>query len=186
MVFCTLTNNKNRGVKDDQPLNAANPRTKNDFGHIVRWVPENRDHMSSRFGWDLFVMAGNPATQTGAMAGSDNVNVDNMFNSPDGLAFDADGRLWIQTDGNYSNEGIFAGQGNNQMLCADPVTGHIRRFLVGPRGCEITGIAFANDQRTLFVGIQHPGETWPNADKDGVPRSAVIAISREDGGVIGS
>ncbi|WP_196161389.1 PhoX family phosphatase [Reinekea sp. G2M2-21] len=186
MVFCTLTNNKNRGVKDDQPVNGANPRAKNDFGHIVRWVPENRDHLSSRFGWDLFVVAGNPTTQTGAMAGSDNVNADNMFNSPDGLAFDADGRLWIQTDGDYSNEGKFAGQGNNQMLCADPVTGHIRRFLVGPRGCEITGSAFANDQRTLFVGIQHPSETWPNAHKDGVPRSAVIAISREDGGVIGT
>lgn len=120
------------------------------------------------------------------MAGSDNVNADNMFNSPDGLAFDADGRLWIQTDGNYSNEGIFAGQGNNQMLCADPVTGHIRRFLVGPKSCEITGITFSNDQRTLFIGVQHPGEAWPNAEKDGVPRSAIIAIRKEDGGIIGS
>jgi secreted PhoX family phosphatase len=186
MVFCTLTNNKYRGEKDTQPLNAANPRGKNPFGHIVRWVPENRDHMSNRFGWDIYAMAGNPITQTGAMAGSDNVNADNMFNSPDGLAFDADGRLWIQTDGNYKNEGIFEGQGNNQMLCADPVTGHIRRFMVGPRGCEITGITFTNDQRTVFVGIQHPNDGWPNAEKDGVPRSAVIAITREDGGLIGS
>jgi secreted PhoX family phosphatase len=186
MVFCTLTNNKHRGEKDSQPLNAANPRATNPFGHIVRWVPENRDHSADRFGWDLFAMAGNPNTQSGLMAGSDNINADNMFNSPDGLAFDADGRLWIQTDGNYKNEGIFEGQGNNQMLCADPVTGHIRRFLVGPQECEITGCAFSNDQRTLFIGIQHPGVGWPNADKDGVPRSAVVAIRKEDGGVIGS
>jgi secreted PhoX family phosphatase len=186
MVFCTLTNNKYRGEKEDQPLNAANPRAENPFGHIIRWSPENRDHMSNRFGWDIYAMAGNPNTQTGAMAGSENVNADNMFNSPDGLAFDADGRLWIQTDGNYSNEGIFAGQGNNQMLCADPVTGHIRRFLVGPKSCEITGMTFSKDQRTLFVGVQHPGEGWPNTEKDGVPRSAIIAIRKEDGGIIGS
>ena len=186
MVFCTLTNNKYRGVRDNQPLNAANPREENPFGHIIRWVPENRDHKADRFGWDLFAMAGNPETQSGAMAGSDNVSADNMFNSPDGLAFDNDGRLWIQTDGNYSNEGIFAGQGNNQMLVADPVSGHIRRFMVGPNGCEITGITFSNDQRTVFVGIQHPSNAWPNADKDGVPRSSVIAIRREDGGIVGA
>jgi secreted PhoX family phosphatase len=186
MVFCTLTNNKYRGEKDSQPLNAANPRAQNPYGHIIRWVPENRDHMADRFGWDIFAMAGNPVVQTGAMAGSDNVNADNMFNSPDGLAFDADGRLWIQTDGNYKNEGIFEGQGNNQMLVADPTTGHIRRFMVGPRGCEITGITFSNDQRTVFVGIQHPNEAWPNAAEDGVPRSSVIAIRRDDGGIVGA
>ncbi len=186
MVFCTLTNNKYRGEKDNQPLNAANPVAKNPYGHIIRWVPENRDHMADRFGWDIFAMAGNPKTQTGLMAGSDNVNEDNMFNAPDGLAFDASGRLWIQTDGNYSNEGLFDGHGNNQMLVADPTTGHIRRFMVGPRGCEITGITFSNDQRTVLIGIQHPGETWPNADKDGVPRSSVVAIRREDGGIVGA
>ena len=131
-------------------------------------------------------MAGNPETQTGLMAGSDNMTSDNMFNSPDGLVFDRDGRLWIQTDGNYSNEGIFAGQGNNQMRVGDPVSGHIRRFMTGPRGCEITGITFSNDQRTAFVGIQHPSEGWPNTAADGVPRSSVIAIRRTDGGIIGA
>lgn len=186
MVYCTLTNNSRRGTRDDQPLNAANPRAENIYGHIISWMPQNGDHMSNRFGWDIFVMAGNPTVKTGMMAGSDNVNADNMFNSPDGLAFDADGRLWIQTDGNYSNEGDFAGQGNNQMLVSDPTTGHIRRFMVGPRSCEITGITFANDQRTVFVGIQHPGDAWPNAAKDGVPRSSVIAIRRDDGGIIGA
>ena len=45
-----------------------------------------------------------------------------MFNSPDGLGFDKAGRLWILTDGDYSNAGDFAGMGNNQMLCADPST----------------------------------------------------------------
>ena len=186
MVFCTLTNNKYRGVKDDQPINAANPTEKNPYGHIIRWVPENRDHTSNRFGWDLFAVAGNPALHSGQKGGSDNVTTENMFNAPDGLAFDKSGRMWIQTDGNYKNEGDFAGHGNNQMLCADPVTGHIRRFMVGPRKCEITGISFSNDQRYMFVGIQHPGDSFPSADKDGVPRSTVIVVRREDGGIVGA
>lgn len=186
MVYVTLTNNRNRGAKDDQPVNAANPVAGNPYGHIIRWMPANGDHMSHNFGWDLYVVAGNPAVQVGALAGTENITPDNMFNAPDGLAFDADGRLWIQTDGNFSNEGIFEGHGNNQMLCADPVTGHIRRFLVGPQGCEVTGIAFSKDQRTLFVGIQHPTVGWPNTEKDGAPRSAVIAIRKQDGGIIGS
>ncbi|MCY1456965.1 hypothetical protein D9M71_742190 [compost metagenome] len=113
-----------------------------------------------------------------------------MFNSPDGLGFDPDGRLWILTDGDYSNSGDFAGMGNNQMLCADPVSGEIRRFVVGPVACEVTGIAFAPDQRTLFVGIQHPGETggstFPEHLPNGKPRSSVMAISREDGGIVGA
>ena len=111
-----------------------------------------------------------------------------MFNSPDGLKFDSNGLLWIQTDGNYGNEGDFAGQGNNQMLAGDPVTGEIRRFLVGPNECEVTGLSWSPDRRTMFVGIQHPGEDgnshWPEGG-DSVPRSAIIAITREDGGLVG-
>ena len=77
-----------------------------------------------------------------------------MFNSPDGLAFDSKGMLWIKTDGKYSNVGDFFGMGNNQMLVADPKSGEIQRFLVGPKECEITGITWSPDRRTLFVGIQ--------------------------------
>ena len=112
-----------------------------------------------------------------------------MFNSPDGIAFDDNGILWIQTDGNYKNKDDFAGQGNNQMLAADTETGEIRRFLVGPLACEVTGLSFSPDRRTMFVGIQHPGEkgfpsTWPGGKTD-VPRSGVVAVTRDDGGVIG-
>jgi len=82
----------------------------------------------------------------------------NMFNSPDGLKFDSNGLLWIQTDGNYSNESDFAGQGNNQMLAGDPATGEIRRFLTGPKQAEVTGLTWSPDRHTMFVGIQHPGE----------------------------
>ena len=192
-AYCCLTNNKNRGVKpnaggDATPVGGPNPREKNNYGQIVRWRPEGGDHASASFAWDLYVVAGNPTVRADAYAGSDNVNAGNMFNSPDGLAFDSQGRLWIQTDGKYSNEGDFAGQGNNTMLVGDPATGEIRRFLVGPKECEVTGITWSADRATLFVGIQHPGEKgnshFPEGG-DAAPRSSVIAITRDDGGAIG-
>lgn len=192
-AYCSLTNNKNRAKKpnaggDPTPVNGPNPRAANNYGQIVRWAPADEDHSADAFTWDLFVMAGNPAVHKDAYAGSANVSAGNMFNSPDGLGFDATGLLWIQTDGKYSNEGDFAGMGNNQMLIGDPDSGEIRRFMVGPRECEITGHAFAPDRRTMFIGIQHPGEKgdshWPEGG-NAVPRSAVIAIRRDDNGLIG-
>ena len=192
-VYVALTNNKNRGIKpnaggDMTLVGGPNPREKNIYGQVVRWRPNGGDHTASGFAWDIYALAGNPAVATGADAGSDNINEDNMFNSPDGLKFDSNGFLWIQTDGNYSNEEAFAGQGNNQMLAGDPRTGEIRRFLVGPKEAEVTGLTWSADKRTMFVGIQHPGErgngNWPEGG-DSVPRSAVIAIRREDGQVVG-
>ena len=73
--------------------------------------------------------------------------------------------------------------GNNQMLVGDTETGEIRRFIVGPKECEITGSTFAPTARRVFVGVQHPGEKGKSNFPDGgnsVPRSCIIAISRED------
>lgn len=155
-VYITMTNNSGRTTTDD-----ANPRAGNRFGQIVRWTENGNDAAATSFNWDIFVLAGNPtpeAGQTGLNLGSDNVTVDNTFNSPDGLAFSPNGLLWIQTDGSNANTGRNAGQGNNQMLVADTESKEIRRFLVGPDGCEITGITFTPDMRTVFINVQHPGE----------------------------
>ncbi|GAB7528036.1 PhoX family phosphatase [Pseudomonas sp. 3A(2025)] len=189
-VYCTLTNNSKRG-DDGQPVGGPNPRAKNQYGQILRWREADDNASAMEFDWDLFVVAGNPTVHPGTpQAGSANINPQNLFNSPDGLSFDAAGRLWIQTDGDSSNTGDFAGMGNNQMLCADPHSGEIRRFLVGPVGCEVTGISFAPDYKTMFVGIQHPGEnggsTFPEHQPGGKPRSSVMVITREDGGIIGA
>src|SRR5690606_6191632 len=108
--------------------------------------------------------------------------------SPDGLWFDDEGRLWIQTDmsGSQLSSGPF---GNNQMLVSDPGSGETKRFLVGPLGAEVTGITATPDFRTLFVNIQHPGEgssstnftsSWPDGPGRR-PRSATVIITREDG-----
>lgn len=216
-VYCTLTNNLRRTTTDE-----VNPRPANHYGQIVRWREAGGDAAATTFEWDLFVLAGNPVAwpdRSDLRSGSGNVTAENTFNGPDGIAFDADGRLWIQTDGNVSNGDGFRGQGNNQMLCADPASGEIRRFLVGPAGCELTGVAWTPDQRTMFVNVQHPGEAarhprrpvpprgvrlgaflaanptaftewpksqWPKVDGGGRPRSAVVVITKEDGGVIGT
>ncbi len=191
-VYCCLTNNRTRGKTpntggDATPVNGPNPRPNNKYGQIVKWAPDHNDHDNDKFTWELFVLAGNPTVHSNLNAGSQNMNRDNLFNSPDGLAIDRNGLLWMQTDGNYSNEGDFAGMGNNQMLIADPKTGEIKRFLVGPRECEVTGIAWSSDRKSVFVGIQHPGEKggghFPDGSKS-VPRSAVIAINRNDGAPI--
>ena len=188
-AYVCLTNNKNRGKEGkNQPVNAANPRANNQYGQIARWEPTDGNHASKTFAWDLFVMAGNPTVHKGLNAGSSNVTPENMFNSPDGLKFDKFGNLWIQTDGKYSNEGDFAGMGNNQMLLGDTQTGEISRFMVGPKECEITGLTWSPDHKTMFVGIQHPGEKGDSTFPGGpgtTPRSAIVSITREDGGIVG-
>jgi len=187
-VYCCLTNNKTRGVKpnaggDETPVNGPNPREANRFGQIVRWRPRGGDHAANGFDWDLYVMAGNPTVHQDAYAGSGNINAGNLFNSPDGMAVDSSGMVWIQTDGKDTNQGDFAGMGNNQILAGDPATGEIVRFLTGPKGCEVTGLTWSADRRTMFLGIQHPGGSWP--DGTGLPRSAVIAVKRADNGPVG-
>jgi hypothetical protein len=179
-AYIALTNNNRRGSTPPSsnkadgttaaggarpPVDDANPRAVNNWGHIVRWNEAGGDPTATTFTWDIFLIAGNPVAYTDARRGSANITADNMFNSPDGLGFDSFGRLWIQTDGSFSNTGDFAGMGNNQMLAADPVTGEVRRFLVGPSGCEITGLTFTPDRKTMFCNMQHPGEVsnHPNA-----------------------
>ncbi len=178
----------------------------------MRWTEASNDPTALTFNWDIFVLAGQPSI-TDARKPSANITIDNLFNSPDGLAFDSFGRLWIQTDGSYSNAGDFVNMGNNQMLAADPGTKEIRRFLVGPSGCEITGVTWTPDRKTMFINVQHPGEVsghpraprtaagtafsdndiarnatafsqWPTAGAR--PRAATVVVRRSDGGVIGA
>lgn len=190
--YCCLTNNSRRapdftnagGDPAFAVHNSPNPRNENRYGQIVRWRPANDDHASSDFTWDLYVMAGNPTVHDDAYAGSSNVNEGNLFNSPDGMMFDSTGLLWIQTDGNDSNEEDFAGMGNNQMLAGDPSTGQIERFLTGPKGSEVTGLTWSADRRTMFVGIQHPGGSFPDGDGK-LPRSTIVAVKRDDGELVG-
>jgi secreted PhoX family phosphatase len=193
-VYVTLTN----GTGNSAPVNSG--RDPNPYGHIVR-IAEDR-HRDTAFGWDLFLLAGDPAYDAAVPADQP------LFGSPDGIWIDPDARVWIQTDISNSSQHLasrgYDRIGNNQMLAADPDTGELRRFLTGPRGCEVTGVITTPDGCTMFVNIQHPGESttfwnelhgapstsnpsavssWPFG---GRPRSATLVLQKIGGGKIGT
>jgi hypothetical protein len=226
-VYCTLTNNSGRSTTPGaltstatppvRPRSAvvdeSNPRGPNPMGHIIRWTETGGDPAALTFTWDIFVLAGDPLLAAANAQG--NINGD-KFAAPDGIWFDYRGLLWIQTDISSGSlgSGNFTNMPNNMMLACDPQTKEVRRFLTGPYGCEITGVITTPDSKTMFVGIQHPGEgagditdpaqvnrfsTWPGVSNAsgglpvtppygaiGRPRSGVVVITKNDGGVIGS
>jgi hypothetical protein len=198
-VYCTLTNNTRRGAAGQPGVDAANPRANNSMGNIIKWK-EAEDFDALTFTWTHFVLAGDPANARAEAKG--NIQGD-AYGSPDGLWFDERGVLWIQTDAHATNmyKGDYARLGSNMMLACDPATGETRRFLVGPPNCEVTGVVCTPDMRTMFVNIQHPGEspsdrsdpdnssrysTWPTGTPGSRPRSATVVIRRRDGGIIGT
>jgi len=190
-VFVTLTN----GTGNNAVVNSN--RDPNPYGHIVRFSESRTD--DTVFNWDIFLLAGDPILDKSVPADQ------SVFGSPDGIWVDPSGVVWIQTDISNSSQNRpdrgYGDIGNNAMLAAVPETGEVRRFMTGPRGCEITGVTMTPDQRTMFVNIQHPGESprdrsdaaeprrysnWPDFRPDGRPRSATVAVRRTDGGVIGA
>ena len=196
----------------------------NPNGHIIRWLEPNGDPAATTFSWDIYLF-GARATANADNVNLSGLTADNDFSSPDGLWFSSRGVCWIQTDdGAYTdvtncmllaalpgtvNDGATKTISNQDStgttrqqatrIGAAPTTAWLRRFLVGPKDCEITGITETPDGQTIFVNIQHPGEDTPAAQianpaawtshwPDGGsarPRSATIAITRNGGGVIG-
>ncbi len=240
-LYCTLTNNSRRGNTPvsvnkadgttgagsaNPPVDLANPRPDNDYGHIIRWREDGNVVTAEAFEWDIFVFCGDAKT-TKTLGGSytptdlsgvgyvgniaDRPNGSADLGAPDGLWFDQFGRMWVQTDQAGNAAGDWVNIGANCMACADPNTKQVRRFLTGPAHCEVTGVVNTPDGKTMFVGIQHPGEdspasnpsqysNWPQSqftqnsagqplpNTPGVsrPRSSVVVITREDGGIIGA
>ncbi|MFY7975086.1 MAG: PhoX family protein [Rubrivivax sp.] len=216
-VYLTLTNNNRRGTNPPSvnnpngsssaggsrpPVDAANPRPDNRYGHIIRWTETNSDPAATTFAWDIFVECGDKMSAAPNLKG--NINGDDL-GAPDGLWFDKQGRLWIQTDQQGDGLGDWTNIGGNAMFAADPSTRKITRFLTSPRNCETTGVVSTPDLKTMFVGIQHPGEdwapagytaksTWPDSGANGPttqavvskPRSSVVVVTKNDGGVIGT
>ena len=198
-VYCTLTNNSSRGGPNFPGVDAANPRANNVMGQIIRWH-DDRDFDGATFKWNHLVLAGDPANERAEAKG--NIKGD-IYACPDGITFDARGLLWIQTDMGPTamNKGELKNIGNNQMLACDVASGQTRRFLTGPVNSEITGVTWTPDGTTMFLNVQHPGETpsersdpaepnkfsnWPDYKPGGRPRSATVVVRRKDGGVIGT
>jgi secreted PhoX family phosphatase len=211
--YALLTNNNQRQAASSSATdargralgaNAANPRPVNVAGHIVEFIEDGNNATALRFRWNIFLLAGdpaNPASPNPNSGAAQNVDVrlggtptftGARFGAPDNCAFDGGFNMWIATDGNPNvfpcNDSILA------TGTSGPDRGIVKRFMVGPAGCEICGPLMAPDNRTFFAAIQHPGENapglrtnaqskWPNGD---FPRPSVVAIRRTDGGRVGS
>ncbi|ROZ77165.1 PhoX family phosphatase [Ramlibacter sp. WS9] len=215
----------------DAPTAASTPGNIN--GHIIRLKETASESAATAFTWDVYLF-GAQADADRAKVNLSALTADQDFSSPDGLWFSpTTGLCFIQTDdGAYTDatncmmligKPGAVGDGTTPTLSytredgstlavptrmgAKPTADTLRRFLVGPKDCEITGISETPDGKTIFVNIQHPGETiskadlatpsrylshWPGNAGYGPggatarPRSATIVITRNDGGLIGA
>jgi hypothetical protein len=210
--------------------NGSSTQTGNPNGHVLRMKEGTGGNAATSFSWDVYVFGAESSATPGSVNLS-SLTDDQDFSSPDGLVFSpATGIMWIQTDdGAYtdvSNCMMLAalpgtvGDGAKKTLSytkADKTTvsvdtfvgkapgdDKLKRFLVGPKGSEITGLCETPDGKAIFINIQHPGETtamadvadparytsqWPGNAGYGAgkrPRSATIVITKNDGGKIGT
>ncbi len=199
----------------------------NPNGHIIRWLETKNDPAAITFKWDIYLFGARAGSDPENINIS-GLTAENDFSCPDGLWFSpATNVCWIETDdgaytdvtncmllaalpGSVGDGGADAvkiitntdekgGTRQVRTLVGAAPGDRLRRFLVGPAQCEITGVAESPDGKALFVNIQHPGEdtktadignpsVWPSHWPDGGmarPRSATIVITRNDGGVIG-
>jgi uncharacterized protein len=137
-----------------------------EYGWIMKLEEDERDPAALSFTWSMLVTGGEVATGGAGFA------------NPDNLTLDKSGNLWVVTDMSTSKHnqpvpsrvengetltgsdltGVF---GNNSLwyipLSGDDV-GKIYPFAIGPMECECTGITFNDDNSSLFLAIQHPGE----------------------------
>ncbi|WP_198373478.1 PhoX family protein [Roseomonas rosulenta] len=194
-VYVMLTNNNRRTA---QQASGANPRARNNHGHILEIIPPGAgtprvDHAATEARWGIFIAAGKPGVDPGTQYHRA-VSDQGWLSCPDNCAFDSKGRIWIATDGAPENAGVADG------LYAADTAGYgralTRLFYQAPTGAEVCGPCFTPDDRTVFLAIQHPGEDpgstferpstrWPDFAEGVPPRPSVIAIVKRDGGAIG-
>jgi secreted PhoX family phosphatase len=193
-VYVMLTNNTRR--KEDQ-VDAANPRANNAFGHIIEMMPEGGNHAATAFAWEVLVKCGDPSVASVGATFSSETTKNGWFGMPDNCAIDSQGRLWISTDGNNAKatgraDGLWALETEGELR------GTSRHFFRVPLGAEMCGPCFTPNDETLFLAVQHPGESeegapasfenpatrWPDF-KDGMPpRPSVLVVTRQGGGKI--
>ena len=186
-VYLVLTGNDKR---EEAQTDAANPRAKNSFGHILELMPPGADaqapnHAADEFRWNVFLLAGDPSDTGAGARYHPETSKDGWLTTPDNIAFDSRGRMWIATDGANDNgfaDGVWATDVDG------PGRALTRHFLKVPRGGEMCGPCFTPDDTTLFVAVQHPGQEpgstydtpstrWPDFDAAMPPRPAIVAIT---------
>jgi uncharacterized protein len=191
-VYCMLTNNTRRKEGEE---NAANPRAKNAFGHIIEITETDGDFSSTKSTWEILLKCGDPSVAEVGASFSSATTTNGWFGMPDNCAIDADGRLWVSTDGNSAKA-----TGRADGLWAVDTEGDARAtsklFFRVPIGAEMCGPLFDPKGETVFLAVQHPGDEglatyeqpatrWPDFRDDMPVRPAVVAVTRQGGGKIG-
>ncbi len=187
-----LTNNTRRKEGDE---NAANPRADNAFGHIIEISETDGDFASTKSTWEILLKCGDPAVAEVGASFSSATTTNGWFGMPDNCAIDADGRLWVSTDGNSEKR-----TGRTDGLWAVDTDGDARAtsklFFRVPVGAEMCGPLFDPTGETVFLAVQHPGDEglatyeqpatrWPDFRDDMPVRPAVVAVTKQGGGKIG-
>ncbi|MEQ6204331.1 PhoX family phosphatase [Sulfitobacter sp. HNIBRBA2951] len=200
-VFLMLTNNSRR--KPDA-ADAANPRPKNSFGHIIEIKEDAADHAATHGTWSILVQCGDPSVAEVGAVWNPETSQSGWFGSPDNAAIDADGRLWVATDQGSRWGKTGKSDGLYGVETEGAARGTSKLFFRCPVGGEMCGPYFTDDQETLFVAVQHPGTDgtkylkgfernstfedpatrWPDFDPAMPPRPSVVVITKEGGGKI--
>jgi hypothetical protein len=186
-VYIACTNNTNRGVGTNAGPDEANPRPRNKDGHVVELI-EDRDDVTSRtFTWNLILVCGDPEDETIPVYFGGYTGPVSPISCPDNVAFDGAGNLWISTDGQPGTIGL--NDALHRVVAEGPERGKVEQFLAVPTGAETCGPIIDSDDGSVFVAVQHPGDTgvtfanpssgFPYLDDgfDG-PRPAVIQVYR--------
>ncbi len=159
-VYMACTNNTARGTGTNPDADAANPRNQNKEGHVIEITERSNRADATSFDWNLLLVCGTP-DQAGTYFGGWDGPVA-PISCPDNLAFDSEGNLWISTDGQPGTIGL------NDALHRVPLTGaergHVTQFLAVPRGAETCGPVIHDQDGSVYVAVQHPGEdgSWDN------------------------
>ena len=201
-VYVMLTNNSKRKPGQED---AANPRAKNSFGHIVEITPDGGDHAATTSKWDILIKAGDPSiAKVGAMYHPD-TSKNGWFASPDNCAIDNQGRLWVSTDQGKNWGKTQTADGLYAVETEGALRGYSRMFFRTPVGAELCGPEFTPDAKSLFLAIQHPAADgakdykgfernstfedpatrWPDFDDKMPVRPSVVVVTKKDGGAIG-
>ncbi len=202
-VYMMLTNNSKR--KPEQ-VNGANPRASNAYGHILEMIPpgtrgadggKTAQHDSLVFKWDIVMLCGDPKNpEHGARYHPQTAEYGSWLAAPDNCTFDNKGRLWISTDQGSSQRKNGIPDGMYACDLDGPGRGLTKFFYAVPRDAEMCGPCFTPDNTTLFVAVQHPGETkdstfdspstrFPDFADGTPPRPSIVAITKDDGGSLG-
>jgi secreted PhoX family phosphatase len=194
-VYVACTNNSDRGKAGKEGATEVNPRNANRDGHIVE-ITETGDQTSTVFAWNLLMVCGDPAQGDVTYFSGFPVDQVSPISCPDNLAFDSVGNLWISTDGAPS--GIGRADGLFKVTLDGAERGKVEQFLAVPRESETCGPIIHDDERTVFVSVQHPGEegtfdapnsyfpdyvpagTTPAPGQVRAPRPAVVQVFRTD------